>query len=70
MKSVLENGCRVSDYPPLRKLQYCAVVEQIVMLFFQVYQRLADFGFEVTKLHNAIISCDLDYDKTLDNLIK
>mgnify|MGYP001799969422 FL=1 len=37
--------------------------------FAQSYQRLNEFGFEDEKMKEALINCDMDFDKALEKLL-
>ena len=60
---------------------YSSVVEDVVLLHsmdesriqkhLEAFARLAEFGFEPpSKVHDALIKCDLDYEKALEQILK
>ena len=47
-----------------------SVNEEKARKHLEVFKRLAEFGFESEKIHFALIQNDLDYEKTVESLLK
>ena len=75
---ILEDPMVAAKHP---EASYRHVVEDVVLMHsledtkirkhLESYGRLAEFGFEPpSKIHSALVECDLDYEKALEQMLK
>jgi len=47
-----------------------SVNEENTRKHLKVFKKISELGFKPEQIHNALIACELDYEKTVESLLK